>query len=576
MSDPPNIFEIPVKAMSDYLRVLRLFSISIIGALLLSSVQGHSVYGADSTTSISSINLPLPTSHELLDAARKQLKANWTLENGYTGKGVSVAVLDDGAQIDHEQLKGRIIEEVCVNYAGRTGYYECRNGKTLDVGPGAADYIVQPSGRYLSGTRHGTNAISSVLEFAPDVKIIPIKTGDPESAYRWIFENAKKYNIVAFSMSYGRGWARDAPIPQFNGLCVDLNDSNDIFRKLWGIGVVPVASSANSGQFDQVDHPACSPWVISVGSVDVGQNKISNYSNISNRLSLLAPAGFETANVTDEPAVKNAYFTFGGTSQATPVAAALFAIGKSIKPDATNDELRGIARMTAVSVDDKIAKDNKIIQFENFVKRLLEPQTGFRELTSISQGKDQLKISWQVLSGADRFELKIDRSRTIKIPGNQSEYILNNLKPNYSGMAELIAFDKAGHKIWQEEEFIQASPYAYKGIGGFQVTQNAGKLLIKWNDFMTASKIQLFINGFPVKETFDPSSELIQVSTSDSIKRVRVIKIKTLDKVGSVIDSKQLAIPWIESKAATSSLVNLVKVSFMSNGKPNFEVKVSP
>jgi subtilisin family serine protease len=153
-----------------------------------------------------------------------------------------------------------------------------------------------------------------------------------------------------------------------------------------------------------VDLPACSPWALGVGSVDVGVNKISNYSNISNRLSLLAPAGFETANVTDDPAVKNAYFTFGGTSQATPVAAALFAIGKSIKPDATNDELRGIARMTAVSVDDKIAKDNKIIQFENFVKRLLEPQTGFRELTSISQGKDQLKISWQVLSGADRFE----------------------------------------------------------------------------------------------------------------------------------------------------------------------------
>ena len=571
MSDTPNIFEVPVKARLSHLRISRFLSISIISAMLVSSVQSFAVYGADSTTSS---NLPLPTSHELLDAARKQLKANWTLENGYTGKGVSVAVLDDGAQIDHEQLKGRIIEEVCVNYPGRTGYYECRNGKTLDVGPGAADYIVQPNGRYLSGTRHGTNAISTVLEFAPDVKIIPIKTGDPESAYKWIFENAEKYNIVAFSMSYGSSWARNVPIPQFNGLCPDLNNPDNIFRKLWNIGVVPVASSANAGQFDQVDLPACSPWVLGVGSVDVGVNKISNYSNISNRLSLLASAGFETANVTDEPAVKNSYFTFGGTSQATPVAAALFAIGKSIKPDATNDELRGIARMTAVSVDDKIAKDNKIIQFENFVKRLLEPQSGFRELTSISQGKGQLKISWQVLSGADRFELKIDRSRTIELPGNQSEFILSDLKPNYTGMAELIAFDKAGLKIWQEEEFIQTSPY--QGIGGFQVTQNAGKLLIKWNDFKTSSKIQLFINGFPIKETFDPSSERIEVSTSDSIKRVRVVKIKSLDQVGSVIQSEQLAVPWVESKDVPSSLINLVKVSFMSNGKPNFEVKVSP
>jgi hypothetical protein len=539
--------------------------------MLVSPVQSLSVYGADSTTSS---NLPLPKSHELLDAARKQLKANWTLENGYTGKGVSVAVLDDGGQIDHEQLKGRIIEEVCVNYPGRTGYYECRNGKTFDIGPGAADYIVQPNGRYLSGTRHGTNAISTILEFAPDVKIIPIKTGDPDSAYKWIFENAKKYNIVAFSMSYGSLWARNVPIPQFNGLCPDLNNPNNIFRKLWNIGVVPVAASANSGQFEQIDLPACSPWAVGVGSVDVGANKISNYSNISNRVSLLAPAGFETANVTDEPSVKNAYFTFGGTSQATPLIAALFAIGKSIKPDATNDELRGIARMTALSVDDKIAKDNKIIQFEPFVKRLLEPQSGFRELISTSQSKNQLKISWKILPGVDHFELKIDRSRNIDISGNENEYILSDLKPNYTGMAELIAFDKDGLKIWQEEEFIQT--VQYKGIDGFQVTQYGGKLLIKWHDLKTASNIQLFINGYPVKETFNPSSEEIQVSTSESIKRVRVVKIKSLDQMGSVIESEQLAVPWAGSTSSPISGGNSVTVNFMPIGKPTFKVTVRP
>jgi len=553
-------------------RTFRLLSLSIIGLLLVSTVQSFPAFSAESSTSTSSKSLPLPRSHALLDTARKQLKADWTLENGYTGKGVSVAVLDDGGQIDHEQLKGRIIEEVCVNYPGRTGYYECRNGKTFDIGPGAADYIVQPNGRYLSGTRHGTNAISTILEFAPDVKIIPIKTGDPEAAYKWIFENAKKYNIAAFSMSYGSLWARNVPIPQFNGLCPDLNNPDNIFRKLWNMGVVPIAASANSGQFEQIDLPACSPWAVGAGSVEVGTNRISNYSNISNRLSLLAPAGFETANVTDEPSLKNAYFTFGGTSQATPLIAALFAIGKSIKPDATSDELRGIARMTALSVDDKIAKDNRIIQFEPYVKRLLQPQSGFRELTSTSLGKDQLKISWEILPGADRYELKIDRSRTIKIPGNQGEFVLDKLKPNYSGMAELTAFDKAGVKIWQEEEFIQTAQY--KGIDGFQVTQYGDKLLIKWHDLKTASKIQLFINGFPVKETFEPSTEQIQVSTSESIKRVRVVKIKSLDQVGSVIESEQLAVPWAGSTSSPISGGNSVIVNFMPIGKPTFDVKV--
>ena len=554
------------------LKPLKLISLTIASALLTISTQGLPAYGTDSSTSASSINLPLPRSHALLDAARAQLKANWTLENGYTGKGVSVAVLDDGGQIDHEQLKGRIIEEVCVNYPGQTGYYECKNGKAFDIGPGAADYIVQPNGRYLSGTRHGTNAISTILEFAPDVKIIPIKTGDPEAAYKWIFENAKKYNIAAFSMSYGSLWARYVPIPQFNGLCPDLNNPDNIFRKLWNIGVVPIAASANSGQFEQIDLPACSPWAVGAGSVEVGTNKISNYSNVSNRLSLLAPAGFETANVTDDPSVKNAYFTFGGTSQATPLVAALFAIGKSIKPDVTSDELRGIARMTALSVDDKIAKDNRIIQFEPFVKRLLQPQTGFRDLIATSLGKDQLKISWKILPEVDRYELKIDRSRTIKLTSDKSELVLDKLKPNYTGMAELTAFDKAGVKIWQEEEFIQTAQY--KGIDGFQVTQNGDKLLIKWHDFKTASKIQLFINGYPVKETFEPSSEQIQVSTSESIKRVRVIKIKSLDQLGAVIESEQLAVPWAGSTSSPISGGNSVVVNFKPIGKPTFEVKV--
>ena len=529
---------------------------------------------ASELSTISSASLPLPTDRSLLETARKQVGANWTLENGYTGKGVSVAVLDDGAQTDHEQFRGRIIEEVCFNYQNNRGYYECRNGKTFDIGLGAADYIVQENGKYLSGTRHGTNAISTVLEFAPDAKIIVIKAGDPESAYKWILENAKKYNIAAFSMSYGSLWARNLPIPSYSGLCVQTEIESDIFQKLWAIGVVPVASSANQGQFEQIDYPACSPWVVSAGSIEVGKNIISNFSNVSNRLSLLAPAGFETANVTEDPNIKNAYFKFGGTSQSAPLIAALFAIGKSINPSASIDELRGIARLTSNSADDKISKDNKIINFEKFVRRLLDPQSGFRNLKSKTLEKESLRIYWQTLPGAETYELVIDRSRVIKLSGNEREYLLSGLRPNYTGMAELIAFDKTGNKIWQEEEFIQSLPY--KGIDSVRVIKNGDNLNIKWRNLKSSEKIQLFINGYPVKELFNPTTEGLEISSTGPLGKIRLIKINSLNKSGYLIDSEQLGGSWKESNSNFDYSGNSVEVNFSKSGKPNFSVKIKP
>lgn len=59
--------------------------------------------------------LPLPPSHPKLDAFKKLVGADLVHKLGYTGRGVTVAVIDDGIQANHVQFQNRILAEVCVS-----------------------------------------------------------------------------------------------------------------------------------------------------------------------------------------------------------------------------------------------------------------------------------------------------------------------------------------------------------------------------------------------------------------------------------------------------------------------------
>ena len=109
------------------------------------------------------------------------------------------------------------------------------------------------------------------------------------------------------------------------------------------------------------------PGVISVASVKAtNPTSIQPYSSISPDIDLLAPADFYSTGTNGKVE------KFGGTSQATPFAAALFALGKQARPDANIAQIFYYIKKTAAPVDDVIVKQIPVIRPVEMVKALKE------------------------------------------------------------------------------------------------------------------------------------------------------------------------------------------------------------
>ncbi|MFZ4108791.1 MAG: S8 family peptidase, partial [Candidatus Planktophila sp.] len=370
----------------------RLLSICIllIASVLTPMAPAH----ADAISTLLNADLGpivLPPSHPRLSAAQQQVGADWTIANGYTGQGVSVVLMDGGIQSDHVQFDGRIIAEVCTQPAVIVDIiWKCKSDAGISEGTGTAEAGLDANGNPVW---HGVGVSSSVLEFAPSVRLIMIKNGDALQGFDWIIANAKKYNIAAASMSFGN----DGPSPRQTDYC-NVPDWHQRFVAMRALGVIPVAATGNGGQLTGISHPACDPLVVSVGAV-TPDDKIVSYSNISDRTTLLAPTEFETADTTSDKTKKDAWRDiFSGTSAATPVVAAMMAIGKSVAPNASVDDIVSAARATGKSIDDVAVKDLRRVNFDKFVSNLLniKPIPTIKSLSTSNPTKTSTTLTWTV------------------------------------------------------------------------------------------------------------------------------------------------------------------------------------
>ncbi len=289
-------------------------------------------------------------------------------QDGYDGTGWSIAVLDNGIDRTHPLFDGRILEEVCTSQ-GQPGWMGCPGGQRLATGSGASSYDLV-SGSLAPVPAHGTKMVGAALLWAPGAKVISIKShGDHFAALDWVIANAERYKIAAVSMSFGQTWfPRSQPDPSN---CNNLGDGDwtSRFKKLREIGVVPVVAAMNEGSPSNIGLPACNSYAVSVGSHFVGAPILRNESNVSPNLTLIGPSGFLSSTTGPYQLWERS----DGTSTATPVVAAMFAIGRQVKPTASVDELVLAARESAKRVDDILVKDLRLIQFDTFVKELLAP-----------------------------------------------------------------------------------------------------------------------------------------------------------------------------------------------------------
>lgn len=277
---------------------------------------------------------------------------------GLTGRGVVVAVVDSGIDVNHPDLADHIVAQHCFAHGG------CPPDNAQESG------VAQDSnghGTHIAGIITGRGK-ASPQGIAPDAGIVAVRVLDDQgqgwnsdvvAAIDWIVANQWHYDVKVINLSLGGG--------SYAGAC-DSADANTIVlanavATARAAGMMTVAASGNGGQAARLMAPACLNDVVAVGSVyDAAlgartwgicedaitvADQIVCFSNGGPMLDLLAPGAW-----IESAALGGGRRGDAGTSQSAPHVAAVAALLLQARPDLTPDEIETTLKVTGVSITD--------------------------------------------------------------------------------------------------------------------------------------------------------------------------------------------------------------------------------
>ncbi len=251
--------------------------------------------------------------------------------SGWTGKGTTVAIIDDGIDHDHAAFGGfpRFPNPKI------TGGYDFAD---FDKDP-TIDCAGQSHGTAVAGVAVGNGG--GITGTAPDADLVFLKIqrasncgqsrldGDIIGAIDWVITNRNTYGIRILSMSLGTSSTYSSP-------CAGSIIA-DALVAARSAGLVVVAASGNEADMNGLSDPACHPDVVSVGAVydaalgsagfsmctdsSTRADQVTCYSNSADFLDILAPSHCATT----AQAGGGIMTCFGGTSAATPYVAGVVA-----------------------------------------------------------------------------------------------------------------------------------------------------------------------------------------------------------------------------------------------------------
>jgi major intracellular serine protease len=229
-------------------------------------------------------------------------------EQGIKGKGITIAVLDTGCDVNHPDLRA--------NIAGGRNFTTDDNGNPNNL----TDY--HGHGTHVSGTI----AAARYVGVAPQAKILVVKVlaGDSGSGeYAWITKGIlyaidQKADVISMSL----------------GGPSNHSEMRKAIKKAVANQIAVVCAAGNEGDNDsrtsEFSYPGSYNEVISVGSVGFG--KISSpFSNSNNEVDLVAPGERIVSTI---PGGK--YAEFSGTSMSTPHVAGAIALIKQLEQQEFN------------------------------------------------------------------------------------------------------------------------------------------------------------------------------------------------------------------------------------------------
>ncbi len=268
-----------------------------------------------------------------------------------TGSGVRVAVLDTGVDVTHPLLAGR-----------------------LAPGFDFVDYDNDPSevGSPANlGYGHGTHVAGLIAMAAPGATIIPLRVLDADGVGNaWVLAEALLYaidpdgdpdtddgahviNLSLGSLARTRIIAAIASIASCetavaDDAIMDRSDpgyNDDAIRCNRAAGAVIVAAAGNDASSSAKEYPAAegAHGLLAITASNSG-NGLASFSNFGSWVGLAAPGDGITSSVPG-----GGYATWSGTSMASPLAAGVAALVRSLDPTLSPvDVVRRIQQNSAV------------------------------------------------------------------------------------------------------------------------------------------------------------------------------------------------------------------------------------
>ena len=299
-----------------------------------------------------------PKSMNLKDNVEVLTSVSTAHRLGLKGDNVVIAVIDSGLNKDHEQFRGRVVDEYCAGLADDEMYPACDEGSSEPIHSQIkAEYN---HGSHVAGIAAGRDGI------APNAKIISINHSVEycldNQCYRSInfsiwevsqyladlqkkYKAAGKPQIAAVNISFGNS------MKSYSDSCDEkYEDFKKAFDLLLSNDILPVTASGNSGYKEGVQPYGCITGSLTVGALaDLPDPTIRGTSSHGQRIDILAPGTrIWSALLTDDGKEDtvcsgiNCYGFKNGTSMAAPMVTGAIAILKQADLGLTASGLKSL------------------------------------------------------------------------------------------------------------------------------------------------------------------------------------------------------------------------------------------
>jgi len=345
-------------------RLISYLAVAALIALLLPVAGGPNAALASEPVLGTGLGSPFDTT--------RAIGARTLWDQGLTGKGVDVAVIDTGiVPVDGLSAPGKVVHGP--DFSWESQAENLRYLDTFGHGTHMAGII---AGRGSGATAPYSRAVEDFVGVAPDARIVSVKVADAQgltdvsqviAAIDWVVKHRRDagMNIRVLSLSFGTD----------SNQTYLLDPLSFAVERAWRKGIVVVVAAGNSGYGDlKLNNPAFNPYVIAVGADDTrgtetpADDVVPSWSTGGNFLrkpDVVAP-GTSVVSLRNPESfidqhfpggrVGEHYFKGSGTSQATAVVSGAVALLLQYRPALTPDKVKKALTATATRLPRANAK----------------------------------------------------------------------------------------------------------------------------------------------------------------------------------------------------------------------------